>query len=170
MANLDTASVSSLLQVRKIRDLPAPPARVFAALTEPALLIRWWGPEGFECRWAELDIRPGGSFRIEMNRPETGYEGVFMGRYVEVVPPHRLVMEIHDHCNGAPEVFDASGLGPTRVSFSLDPLPGGRTRLTLLHEGFEEAAAAQAHEHGWEGSLSKLARFCLSGPKTPIAE
>jgi uncharacterized protein YndB with AHSA1/START domain len=156
MARSDAGGVRDLLSVRQIRTIGAPPQRVFSALTDPKLLPLWWGPKGFECRWAELDVRAGGRFRIDMLRPDTGYEGVFEGRYLEVDPPRRLVMEILEHCNGAPEVFDASALGPTQVTFTLDPRADGGTELTLLHTGFENDAAVGAHESGWAGSLGKL--------------
>lgn len=169
MASLDTGGAAALLQVRQVRDIAAPRERVFAALTDPAHLVRWWGPDGFECGWAEIDLRPGGKFRIQMSRPETGYDGVLEGQYGAIDAPHQLVMEIHRHCDGAPEVFDATALGPTEVTITLEPLGEGGTRLTLVHKGFPEALAASVHEHGWQGSLSKLAQLFASSPAKPAA-
>ena len=37
-----TKSIPSVTIVRRIK---APPAKVYAALTEPKLMMRWWGPE-----------------------------------------------------------------------------------------------------------------------------
>jgi uncharacterized protein YndB with AHSA1/START domain len=49
----------SLLIRRTIR---APIDRVFAAWTEPAQIVSWWGPEGVSCPGAEVDLRPGSYF------------------------------------------------------------------------------------------------------------
>jgi uncharacterized protein YndB with AHSA1/START domain len=37
-----TKSLPSVTIVRRIK---APPAKVYAALTEPKLMMRWWGPD-----------------------------------------------------------------------------------------------------------------------------
>lgn len=59
--------------------------RVFAAWTEPALLVRWWGP-GAE---ADLDLRIGGRFRLSMQFDWGAM--VAVGEYREIVEPERLV-------------------------------------------------------------------------------
>lgn len=72
------------------RILDAPPARVFAAFSQPEQLARWWGPKGFSNTFAEFDLRPGGAWRFVMHGPDgTDYanESVF----VEVTPPERIV-------------------------------------------------------------------------------
>jgi uncharacterized protein YndB with AHSA1/START domain len=48
------------------RVLPAPRPYVFRMHSEPELLARWWGPKGFSAPSVELDVRAGGSYRIEM--------------------------------------------------------------------------------------------------------
>ena len=50
----------SLTIVRRIK---APPAKIYAALTRPDLISRWWG-DGGPVLTAEIDPRVGGSFRI----------------------------------------------------------------------------------------------------------
>src|SRR5262249_47241843 len=50
--------VSEPLIVRRV--IRAPVERVFAAWTEPAHLVRWWGPAPVVCCGAEVDLRVGG--------------------------------------------------------------------------------------------------------------
>jgi uncharacterized protein YndB with AHSA1/START domain len=50
-----TESLPSVTIVRRIK---APPAKVYAALTEPKLMIRWWGPDAGPTLSAEADVRP----------------------------------------------------------------------------------------------------------------
>lgn len=54
---------------------------VFAAWTEPDLLVRWWGPEA----QAEVDLRVGGRFRLSMQFDWGAMDAV--GEYREIVSP-----------------------------------------------------------------------------------
>lgn len=73
------------------RRFAAPPERVFAAWTDPALAGRWLfrgGPTS-ERGSTELDPRPGGRWTITDRRE--GTDDTASGEYLEVEPPRRLV-------------------------------------------------------------------------------
>jgi len=55
-------SGSLILVVRRL--IPASPDAVFAAWTEPAHLLKWWGPRGVSLAAAEIDLRVGGRYRL----------------------------------------------------------------------------------------------------------
>lgn len=38
------------------RDIPAPIEAAWKSWTEPDRVLRWWGPNGFTCTVAELDV------------------------------------------------------------------------------------------------------------------
>ncbi len=44
------------------------PEPLFALWTEPALLVKWWAPEGYEAFVHVLDSRSGGRWRVTMRR------------------------------------------------------------------------------------------------------
>ena len=74
------------------RVLNAPRALVWKAWTDPQLLKRWFAPKPYEISEVELDLRPGGIFRIRMIGPEgfdTGHGSP--GCVLEVVEGERLV-------------------------------------------------------------------------------
>lgn len=148
--------------VRVRRVLDATCEEVFEAFTVPEAIVQWWGPPGNVTEWAEVDLRPGGAFRIHMSNDDGSYEGSISGTYLEISPPARLVMEMVEHCDGAPEIFDAKAMKPTVVTVELTDLGDGRTEIVLTHEGFENPAAAGAHEQGWGGALDKLAAFAAA--------
>jgi uncharacterized protein YndB with AHSA1/START domain len=70
------------------------PARlVFAAWTKPDLLMRWWMPKSFGVSFVscEADVRPGGKYRFVFAHPGSEQPMEFFGKYLEVVPPSRLI-------------------------------------------------------------------------------
>src|SRR4051794_20622986 len=70
--------------LRLTRFLPAPPAAVWQALTDPQALAAWFWPARHNPS-ADTDPRVGGAFRL------TADAMAVTGTYVAVDPPHRLV-------------------------------------------------------------------------------
>lgn len=145
-----TGSLPSVTLVRRIK---ASPAKVWAALTRPEQMIRWWGPDAGPTLKAEADVRPGGRFSIVF-RLMNGDEHNPTGIYREVVPVEKLVFTWE--WAGTPE-------RESLVSFLLQPIEGG-TELTLIHEQLPDEAARQSHEAGWSGFLDKLPAFLGDAP------
>ncbi|MFT4174256.1 MAG: SRPBCC domain-containing protein [Rhodocyclaceae bacterium] len=52
------------------RQFSAKPAAVFAAISDPARLARWWGPAGFSNRFDVFEFRPGGKWVFTMVGPD----------------------------------------------------------------------------------------------------
>ena len=52
-----------------VREFDAPPEAVWRAWVDPALVGRWWGPKGFTCPLARMDVREGGVARVCMRSP-----------------------------------------------------------------------------------------------------
>jgi uncharacterized protein YndB with AHSA1/START domain len=75
--------------LRLERLIPAPPEVLFALWTEPAQLLRWWAPEGYEPSVDALDTKPGGRWRTTLRRPD-GSGLATSGVYRIVEPPRRL--------------------------------------------------------------------------------
>jgi uncharacterized protein YndB with AHSA1/START domain len=72
------------------RAFAAPRRLVFDAFTEPSLLRRWYGQEGWTLVLCEVDLRPGGAWRFVSRLPD-GREIGQRGVYREVAAPDRLV-------------------------------------------------------------------------------
>jgi len=72
------------------REFDAPRELVWAALTDPAQVMRWYGGQGFENPVCEMDVRPGGRWRHVMRTPD-GAEHPLEYVFLEVKPPERLV-------------------------------------------------------------------------------
>lgn len=50
--------------------IDATPTQVFAAMSDPARVARWWGPEGFTNTIHQFDFRPGGAWLLTMHGPD----------------------------------------------------------------------------------------------------
>lgn len=135
------------------RRFAAPPAEVFRAHTEPALLQRWClGPEGWTMPVCVCDARPGGTMRYEWtNADGAGFH--LTGEFVEVDAPHRIVhierMHLPDPTpdNRVETTFAPDGDG-TLLTMRMQ-LPDAATRAMMLSTGME---------HGMEDSYQRLER------------
>jgi len=133
------------------REVAAPIAAVWGALTDPAALPQWWGPDGFTCRTQRIDLREGGEWVFDMTGPD-GRVWPNHHRYTRHVPLMRIDYALHAG-EGGPKHADAW--------IRLDDL-GGRTRVRLGMVFASEADFAGAKAMGAEPlglqTLGKLAR------------
>lgn len=56
-------------EVHTRRIIQAPRERVFAAWTDPDLLVRWWGPKGFTNTFHRFELKPEGMWEFTMHGP-----------------------------------------------------------------------------------------------------
>ena len=132
------------------------PATLFGAFSDPALLAKWWGPQDFTNTVQEYDFRPGGAWRITMRAPG-GSEFPNESRFLEVVPPERIVFE---------------HIGPMHrywMTMEFAAVPGG-TRLTW-HMQFETVDEYTRLKDfigpANEQNFNRLAA-CVSGQANPV--
>jgi uncharacterized protein YndB with AHSA1/START domain len=121
---------------------------VYRAWTDPEVLSQWWGLVDFTTPEVQLDVRPGGGYRVVMQSPD-GRSMAITGTYFDVEPPRRLVFTWRWE-SGVPDTVESV------VTVELSPL-GDQTELVLTHAGFPDAATAAPYGDGWEAALPKLA-------------
>jgi uncharacterized protein YndB with AHSA1/START domain len=144
---------NSLPSVTIVRRIKASPARVWAAITQPEQMLRWWGPDAGPTLSAVAEVHPGGRFSVVF-RLLNGDEHNPTGIYREVVPEKKLVFTWE--WPGAPEK-------ESLVTFLLEPFDGG-VELTLIHEHLPDEEARESHAAGWKGLLDKLPVFLGDAP------
>jgi uncharacterized protein YndB with AHSA1/START domain len=127
---------------------------VFEAFSDPSRLARWWGPEGFTNTVHELDLRPGGMWRLTMHGPD-GVDHPSENVFVEVVRPERIVFR---HVSGGHRF---------EMTVTLDE-QGGATRVTwrMRHPTAAECAKVRsvvvvANEQNFDRLAAELARTPL---------
>lgn len=78
------------------RLLTASPSEVFAAMSDPARVARWWGPTGFTNTIQQFEFKPGGKWLLTMHGPD-GKDYSNESRFTRIVADQ--VFEI-EHLNG----------------------------------------------------------------------
>jgi uncharacterized protein YndB with AHSA1/START domain len=79
------------------RVIPANATEVFAAMSDPARVGRWWGPAGFTSTIHEFAFVPGGKWLLTMHGPD-GKDYPNESRFTRLVPGHIFEIEhLSDH-------------------------------------------------------------------------
>ena len=126
------------------RVLPATPEEVFDAWTNPDSVRQWLCPFDTVVSRADMDVRVGGKYRVDMKGAEKTYDHA--GQYLEIDPPRRLVFTW---------ISAGTNRETSQVTVELRAVEGG-TELTLTHEGLPGANAVEDHGRGWTGALDNL--------------
>ena len=128
-------------------ETPASAGEVWSALTEPDRIAEWF-----------TDASPLGAVG-DPYRLDFGDGSVVEGVVREVEPGHRFA---HTWAWA-----DAEPRQETLVTWSVEALPDGGGRVTLVHDGWSEAGADAAtrgdHEGYWSGYLDDLAALLAEG-------
>ena len=152
------------------RRFDAPRALVYRTWVEPAHMAQWFGPHGFS-NTVEMDVRPGGHYRIVMHSPD-GTDYPLKGVFREVVENERLVMSDNweDHpadwhaqlqqLGGDPAekemlwtvIFEDHGTDQTQLTI--------RCRFASL--ATRDAMAKMGMADGWSQSLDRLETLLIA--------
>jgi uncharacterized protein YndB with AHSA1/START domain len=143
-------SMTEPFVVRREVQIAAPPATVFAFLTDPEKILSWMGSE------AATEARPGGLYLIR----SVGGRNTARGAFREVIPVHRLAYSFG--WEGGEEVPPGSSL----IEIDLEDREGG-TLLRMTHSGLPNQAQCDAHARGWTHYLSRLAIVATGGDPGP---
>lgn len=119
------------------RTFNAPRQIVFRAWSDAELFTRWWVPKSVPITMLScaMDVRTGGTYQLVFSHPAAPEPMTFHGRYLEVVPPSRIVWT-NEEAGEAGQV--------TTVTFEEH---GGRTRVVMhdlypSREALDEAIAS----------------------------
>jgi uncharacterized protein YndB with AHSA1/START domain len=170
MTKGSSATVPAERTLTTTRVFDAPRELVFKAWTDPKQFARWFPPDGFSAD-CELDVRPGGTIRVDMKGEDPALGPDFFGKvfpgsgvYKEVVANERLSF-----------TFDAPGEeGVLALLMTvLFEAQGRKTKLTI-HQTADTVAAYNelvkiGASEGLRQSLDKLTVLLEGkGPDTTV--
>ena len=123
---MTTMTEAKTIQVYRVY-IRATPDAIWTAITDPD----WTDRYGYGGR-AQYELRPGGSFRLlasEGMRAQGVPEVAVDGEVIEADPPRKLVQtwRLAMEASLAAEGF-------TRLTYEIEPLEGGVTKLTVTHD------------------------------------
>ena len=139
------------LVVRRETRIAAPPAAVFAFLTDPEKILGWMGTE------AQIEPEPGGIYLVNV----TGARFA-RGAFREVVPVHRLAYSF------GWEGSEAVPPGSSLIEIDLIEQQDG-TLLRLTHSGLPSAEQCAGHAEGWAHYLGRLTELAAGRDPGPDA-
>jgi uncharacterized protein YndB with AHSA1/START domain len=131
--------------------IAASPSQVFAAMSDPARVARWWGPTGFTNTIHLFEFRVGGRWLLTMHGPD-GADYPNESRFTRVVADRALEIE---HLGGHHHFF---------LTLELEPTAGGtlvRRRQTFdTVEHYERVASfvASANAQNLERLAAEVER------------
>ena len=134
--------------------IAARPETVFEFLVDPEKQVLWMG------RRAQLDARPGGIYRVEIND-----QAIARGEYLEVVPAKKVLVTFGWEGQEAGQGEHGVPPGSSRVEMTLEP-DGDGTLVRLRHYDLPEQAR-DMHGQGWELYLGRLAIAAAGGDPGP---
>jgi uncharacterized protein YndB with AHSA1/START domain len=134
--------------------IAAPVERVWAVLTEPEHVGKWFG----QGPPAEIDLRPGGIMRLDH-----GQHGQFPTRIEKVDPPHYFAYRWASGYPGEEATEDNSTL--VELTLTSD---GDGTLLRVVESGFatvevpgerRAGASYESHAAGWTEKLAEVREY-----------
>ncbi len=135
-------------EVRKTVVVDASAEVVFKALTDEKELVQWMPSE------AKMDARVGGGFEFKYQWAAKGLSTTLRGKILELAPNERLSYTWDTETAGREKRITGAV-----VTWNLESLPGGKTRVTLV----QTAVARQFYEDadkGWVFFTGRLAEHC----------
>jgi len=132
----------------------AGPETVFKAWSSADHVKRWFSPETYDVAEANVAMRVGGPFEVCMRAPNGALHWT-RGKFLEVSPHTRLVIEMHVADDAGAPVFRVL----TEVTFA-KVLAGTQMDVVQSYEFIDPSAAAPmvaGASEGWRTTLDKLA-------------
>jgi uncharacterized protein YndB with AHSA1/START domain len=162
--------MSDAFDVVVSRTFPVPPEQVWRAWSESGLVKRWWGPTGFSCPTADVDLRVGGRTLVAMRAPAEfgGGDMYSTWSYTEVVPHSRIayVFNFADS-RGNPLLPADLGMPPGipdegQHVVTFEETGPGRTTMTVVEHGYSLEEARDLSQAGLEQCIDKMAAIFTS--------
>jgi uncharacterized protein YndB with AHSA1/START domain len=135
-------------EIRKTIVVDASPEIVFKALTDEKELVQWMPRE------AKMDARVGGEYEFKYHWGDRNLDTVLHGKILELEPNRRL-----SYTWDAQTADRNPRISGSVVTWILDSLPEGKTRVTLIQSGVGKQFSKDA-DTGWNYFLGRLASYC----------
>jgi len=131
------------------RVFAAPPATVFAFITERENLLKWWGPGGTSLAEDNLDLSTLGAYWFIMVDP-SGARTKVTGKVLRIEPPKLVEFSLIVHMPDGPPMIDSV------VRFEVASMDTGGTHFSLTQSGLTDEEIEVQSKYGWASTLARL--------------
>ena len=162
--------MSDTFDVVVSRTFPVPPEHAWRAWSEADLVKRWWGPAGFSCPTADVDLRVGGRTLVAMRAPaELGGEDMYSTWSSTDVVPYSRIAYVFNFADPQGNRLVPADLGMPPgipddgqhvVTFS--KAGAGRTTMTVVEHGYSREETRDLSKAGLEQCVDKMAAIFTS--------
>lgn len=146
------------------RVFDAPLDALWTAWTDSDTLKQWWGPDGFTCPLAEMDVRVGGTSLVGMSSPDFGTH-YSLWAYQAIDPQSRIEF-IHNLADKDGNKIDPVAVGmpsdfPTdqRQVIAFKAPGDNKTELTVTEYGWTAGQMMEMSKMGMNQCLDKLEKL-----------
>jgi uncharacterized protein YndB with AHSA1/START domain len=161
MSNTDFIIERKKLEVTVTRVFDAPRELLYKVFTDPKHKAIWWRCNTVTNTSIQMDVRLGGAWRI-IQKGEDGKEFAFHGKYLEVIPPEKIV--------NTSEFEDMPGHIITETTTFIEQ--EGKTKLTITShfQSIEdlEGMVKAGMESGTRESLEHIEEILMELQTTKI--
>ena len=140
--------VETLNKIYINRKFNCPPEQLFDWLVQPQLIAQWFGPELLSVGEVETDLRIGGHYSIELQKPND--QSFFIkGEYVEIKKPVLLSFTF---------IYDGLPSCPPNsiVNIHIEEFANGQSQLTLSQEFMVIPTDMAKRTEAWNTMFEKL--------------
>lgn len=147
------------------RVLDAPVEEAWRAWSDPAYVMRWWGPTGFTSPSAKMDFRVGGASLVCMRAPAEygGQDTYHTWRYTRIDPYERIEFVSNFADKDGTRIDPAATGMPPGVPYDVphvitfEATSDGVTEMTVTEHGYTTEQARDLSKAGMEQCLDKMA-------------
>lgn len=157
------------------RVFDAPVEQVWNAWTDPEHVKQWWGPKGFTCPLAEMDVREGGTSLVCMHSPEHG-EHYSTWEYQKIVPMEQIEY-IHNLADEDGNKIDPVKMGmppdfpqDQRHAVAFKTMDDHTTEVTVTEYDWTVGQMMEMAEMGLKQCLDKMAASFAGGETDSATE
>jgi len=156
----------------RIFDVPV--GQVWKAWSDPGLVMRWWGPNGFTSPAVRMDFREGGTSLVCMRAPqEFGGQDLYNSwTYQKIVPLQRIEFVQHFTDQDGNLIHPTDVGLPAQIPFEVPhvitfrALSNEKAEVTVTEYGYPAQQIVEMSRTGMYQSLDKMAAIWPSRSST----
>jgi len=153
--------IAQTFDVELTRTFDAPIDQVWAMWSSAENVKKWWGPKGFSCPLAEVDLREGGKTFVCMSGPLFGFPKIYSTwSFTKVTPNQRIeyTFSFADKTGNKKPPMQAGIPEDGHHIVTFKDLGNGSTEMHMVEQGYTSEKMQKRSLAGLTQCIDKMAR------------